>query len=165
MSETETDKIVPLSQFVSLVKMGEATRKKIQSESGAFGAKVKAAVEDANLHAGAFGVICRLHKMEEGKRNEFIRNLDIYLQFGEENLWSGDHVGDLDAMAKAPDPAAVKAEADAKAAKSNSVKIASGIKALEPDASDKSASATVTPLNAGRPKGKGLPGAEGSVKH
>jgi hypothetical protein len=135
MSEHETEKVVNKRQFVALVKLSDQTKTKTAELTGTFGERVKKAVEDGHLHAGAFRIICRMNRMEETKRNDFERALLLYLDFGRELLWGDDdHAGDLvdDAEREAQeDPEAAKKKADAAASKKNAKALNEGIRPLE----------------------------------
>lgn len=109
-------KIINDQQFKSLVKKVGETKAKVASLNGEVGERVQHAVDNAGLHAGAFKLICKLERMDEQKRDEFLRQFDIYREkaiklalFGEE------HIGDLADMADKE----TQEEADARAAEEN----------------------------------------------
>lgn len=139
MSEESTEKVVNKRQFVALVKLSDQTKSKISELAGTFGERVKNVVENGNLHAGAFRIICRMNRMEEMKRNDFERALRLYLDFGGELLWGqNDHTGDLveEAEKAEASPEAAKQQADEAAAKKNAKALKGGIKQLVDETED-----------------------------
>lgn len=105
MSETSSDRTVAPKQLVALIKDADQKRTKIQSISGEIGARVKAAVENGNMHRGAYALMVRLYRMDEERRNDFIRSIQLYLDIcSEEGLFGDEHVGDLADMAASEGP-------------------------------------------------------------
>ncbi len=126
----EASKIVNQKQFVALVKAADQAKTKVASINGELGERIKTAVENGHLHAGAFKFICKLSRMDEAKRDEFLRQFDIYREMAiKAQLFGEEHVGDL--ADQAEKEAAKDAEAD-QAAK-NAAAIEGGIGKL-PDA-------------------------------
>lgn len=104
MSETSSDRTVAPKQLVALIKDADQKKTKIQSISGEIGARVKAAVDDGNMHRGAYALMVRLYRMDEERRNDFIRSIQLYLDIcREEGLFGSEHVGDLADMAAGND--------------------------------------------------------------
>jgi hypothetical protein len=92
----ESEKIFADKQFVALVKAVEENKVKVATVNGALGERVKAAVDNANLHLGAFKLICKLYHFEEEKRAEFLRQFDLYREKAVRlQLFGPEHVGDL----------------------------------------------------------------------
>lgn len=86
--------------FVQSVKTKEET----SSIAGKFGERVKAQVENGNLHTGAFNqaaAIFRKMRTNEIKAREHLAHLDHYLDIIREEMDNAGHVGDLDRMSKA----------------------------------------------------------------
>ncbi len=123
MSE-QSAKIVNEKQFVALIKAASEAKTRQSSISGDIGERLKHAAEDGGLHKGAFALVLKLHRWDEQKRDEFLRQFEIYCEMAENNgLFGEKHVGDLADMA-ADDP-------DADAADKNSKLLSKGIKRLE----------------------------------
>ncbi|HRE44068.1 MAG TPA: hypothetical protein PKY87_08865 [Terricaulis sp.] len=56
---------------------------KVSEITGQIGAEVKRAESDLNIHRGAAAFVLKLHRMDEEKRDEFLRHFDSYrLQMG-----------------------------------------------------------------------------------
>lgn len=123
MSE-ETQKIVNEKQFVALIKAASEAKTRQASISGEIGERLKHAAEYGGLHKAAFAMVLKLHRMDEQRRNEFLRKFIIYCEFAEANgLFGAAHVGDLADMAKADE--------DEEAAERNSELLSKGIKKLD----------------------------------
>ncbi len=136
MPENNVEKITSAKKLGELVKFSAATKKRMQSEAGTLGEKIADAVEKHHLHKGAFAVIARLHRMDELKRNDFIRSLDAYMDIMENTLWKDQgHTGDLAENAGDGDPETEETE-DQKAAKANAEAIKAGIKETDPAKGD-----------------------------
>lgn len=100
MSETSADRTVAPKQLVALIRDADQKKTKMQSIAGEIGARVKAAVENGNMHRGAYALMVRLYRMDEERRNDFIRSVQLYLDIcREEGLFGDEHVGDLADMA------------------------------------------------------------------
>ena len=98
---SSSDRVVSNKVLFELVRSGSETSKRVQSINGTFGEQVKNAVETKHLHAGAFGTINRLHKMDEAKRNDFLASFGLYIDKMREGPWKEGHVGDFVAQAEA----------------------------------------------------------------
>lgn len=106
MSESSSDRTVAPKQLVALIKDADQKKTKMQSIAGEIGARVKAAVENGNMHRGAYALMVRLYRMDEERRNDFIRSIQLYLDIcAEEGLFGDEHVGDLADMAASEVPA------------------------------------------------------------
>lgn len=96
MPDKTTFQVTPKKQFLALLKEADQKKDKLQSISGELGARIKEASENGHLNRGAFGLMVKLHRMEEDKRADFLRSFDAYREFaGEAQLWGSEHVGDL----------------------------------------------------------------------
>jgi hypothetical protein len=96
-AEGAVERPVDKNQLIALIKESYATIERASSITGVFGERVKAAVENGRLNKGVFSLVCKLHRMEELKRQAFIRDLELYLDMIEEaGLWGHQHVGDLE---------------------------------------------------------------------
>ncbi|WP_018407907.1 hypothetical protein [Methylocystis rosea] len=97
---SETEKLVNKKQFGALIKAADQAKTKVASVNGEIGERIKHAVENGNLHAGAFKAILKLYRMDSEKRDAWLRSFDAYRDMaGELNLFE-EHVGDLDDMAR-----------------------------------------------------------------
>ncbi len=125
-------------QFLALLKEVDLKKDKSASVAGEIGERIKHAVENAHLNRAAFGMIMRLYRMDEEKREDFIRSFDLYREYCEEaKLFGEEHTGDFfddketdDTGDKAePDTA----ESDAEVGAKNAAKVAEGIRELTPE--------------------------------
>ena len=81
---------------LSLIRASNETKTRMQSEAGALGERIKHAVENSHLHAGALKLVARLARMDEIKRLAFLSALDLYRDYAREGgLFGEEHVGDL----------------------------------------------------------------------
>lgn len=165
MGDNTVDGVVNRRQFESLLRLNIATGKKVASEQATYRERIAKAVENGNLHAGAFSLMAKLTKMTEEKRDDFLRALDIMREYAEAEggAWADGHTGDMfEKKGKEADedegdePSAE--ELAAKHAEENAKRLEKGIKPLEGD--QPAPASNVTPL-----KTVGMPGAEGTVKH
>lgn len=145
-TEDSADRTVAPKQLVALITEANREKDKIQSIAGSLGERVKHAIENGHLHRGAFQMMVRLYKMEEFKREDFIRQMNLYICICRENeLFGPEHVGDLVEQAEGSDeadgddprPRFLKddgdaAEGAADVGKANSDALAAGIKELKP---------------------------------
>lgn len=86
--------------FVQSVK----TREETATIAGKFGERVKAQVENGNLHNAAFGqaaAIYRKMRNNELKAKEHLAHLRHYIELIEEEMYQKGHTGNLDDQAKA----------------------------------------------------------------
>ena len=128
MSE-ETSRAVAPKQLVALVKEAHQKKTRVQSINGELGARVKAAVDNGHLHRGAYALMLRLYRMDEERRDDFIRSIQLYLDIcRDEGLFGEEHVGDLVDKAEAEAPAVDEDEA---AAEKNAKLLRKGIKKLD----------------------------------
>ena len=134
--DTSLGKQINKSHFIALVKEAQGVKSELSSISGDFGERLKAAQDNANLNLKAFRFICGMDRMDEMKRNALWDQLQLYHDFAQAERWGGDHVGDLDKMARAAsskdedegdEPEAVDTELAA------SLKNAEGIGELAPE--------------------------------
>lgn len=149
MSETAVDRVIPEKKFNQLLRAYASTRQKMQSLAGDIGQMIADAVEKNFLHKGAFSLIAKLHKMDEMKRNDFLRAFDIYRERMEAKEWgSGKDMmdgADTDDSAEGDPPEADKAAKTAEEiGEENGRKVRRGIK----------------PLADKKPPVVGMPGAE-----
>jgi hypothetical protein len=117
-------KIINDKQFAGLVKAVDENKTKVASLNGAIGERIQHAAENAHLHPGAFKLICKLYRMDEQKRDEFLRQFDIYREKAiKMGLFGEEHVGDMVEQAEEQ----TQEEADARAAAENSKLLEKGI--------------------------------------
>jgi hypothetical protein len=101
-ADRETFTAIGVRAFHSLVRKVMAHKNTIREHVSACGGLISDAVENENLHKGAFGWYTKLLKMDAGKRAEWLFNFDLYRERGE-----FDAQGDM-----LPDRAELDAEAD-----------------------------------------------------
>lgn len=95
-SEASVERPVDKHQLIALVKESYATKEQTSAIAGAFGERVKNAVENGRLNKKAFSFVCQLHRMEELKRQAVIRDMQLYIDMIEEGgLWGSQHVGNM----------------------------------------------------------------------
>jgi len=127
MPTNESARATPKKLFTALIQDASQKRQKIQSISGELGARIKNAVEEANLNRAAFSLCRRLYDMEEDKRNDFLRSFDLYVDYcREEGLFGSEHVGDMFEDTGAAEDQ--QAEADAAHVQQNIDRLNGGIK-------------------------------------
>jgi hypothetical protein len=66
---------------LSLIRQTNETKTRMQSEAGALGERIKDAVENKHLHAGALKFIARLTRMDAVKGNDFWRAVQLYMDY------------------------------------------------------------------------------------
>ncbi|MGD9544971.1 hypothetical protein [Methylocystis sp.] len=126
---SETEKLINRKQFGALIKAADQAKTKVASVNGEIGERIKHAVENGNLHAGAFKAILKLYRMDAEKRDGWLRSFDAYRDMaGELNLFE-EHVGDLDDMARR-DAQKEAEEAEAAQVAENVERLESGITQL-----------------------------------
>ena len=135
---SESEKIIAVSVFKSLVHQSSQAKNKIASIAGELGERIKHHVEASNLHAGAFKIICMLDRKAEDKRDDFIRSLQLYIEMAENEIWADGHTGDIADMAAQRERDAE--EFESAAGDANGKALAKGIKPLD------DADAAVVPL-------------------
>lgn len=159
MSEHETEKVVSVSVFKALIQLADQVKKRVQSANGELGERIKNAVDDGGLHAGAFKAIAKLNRADVMKRNDFLRSFDIYREYAEKHLWASDTIDMFDDKGGETGPedeAAAAAAESEKIGAANGKKIAKGITQLvgeeeQPGGKKKDAKAV------------GFPGANGAL--
>jgi hypothetical protein len=164
-SETSTDRTIAAKQLIALVKDCDQKKTKIASHVGEIGERIKSAVENGNLHKAAFGLIVKLFRMDEDKRNDFLRQFPLYVDMCRDaGLFGSEHVGDLVEDAEAEDRAARKAavEGEIQDIVETNTALLGGISELHDDEALKSFDDETSPKPSRRAKRNGgLPGADG----
>lgn len=138
---TETaDRQIGREQLAALV------REKMRAKDAAARAnefaneKISSAVENVNLHRGAFNLIAALARKDEQKRKDFLSAFDLYRDMAEEaGLFGDQHIGDLmdDAANGAKDDEeASRAAEEAEQIANNVTRLTRGIQKLEPNDGD-----------------------------
>ncbi|MDP2358670.1 MAG: hypothetical protein Q8M31_21805 [Beijerinckiaceae bacterium] len=95
-TESAVQRVVNADQLVALVKWSNEKRGQISELSGEIGERVKYAADNGNLHRGVFALVCKLKRMDEYKRNDFLRQFNLYLDMCREKaLFGQEHAGDL----------------------------------------------------------------------
>jgi len=117
-------------QFAALVRSGLDADNRASKAKAQYSDNVAAAVENANLHRGAFNLVKRLAKMDELKRKDFLAALDLYCDHAEKKgLFGSEHAGDL--VGRTSEGPA-EDDADARQTVDNVTRLKRGIKQLEP---------------------------------
>lgn len=117
-------KIINDKQFAALVKAVDENKTKVASLNGAIGERIQHAADNAGLHPGAFKIVCKLHRIDEQKRDEFLRQFDIYREKAiKMGLFGEEHVGDIVDQAEEQ----TQEEADARAAEENTKRLEKGV--------------------------------------
>ena len=99
-TKTSVDRVVAPRQLLALIKDAHQKRNEIQGIAGTLGDRVKNAIENGHLHRAAFALMVRLYKMDELKREDFIRQIPIYIEMCRKGeLFGVEHAGDLVEMA------------------------------------------------------------------
>jgi hypothetical protein len=95
-TETSVERPVDKHQLIALVKESYATKEQTSAIAGAFGERVKNAVENGRLNRKVFRTICMLHRMPELERQAYIRDYELYKDMAQEGGLFGDHhVGNM----------------------------------------------------------------------
>jgi hypothetical protein len=101
-TETSVDKTISQQQLVSLIKEDWLDKTKIGAVNEGRGARITSGVDNHHLHRGAFNLVSRLYRMDELKRADFIRSLDLYVDMCEEaGLFGAEHSDDIVDLAEA----------------------------------------------------------------
>jgi hypothetical protein len=130
-----SEKLINSKQFGALIKAADQAKTKVASVNGEIGERIKHAVDNANLHPGAFKLILKLYRMDEEKRDAFLRSFDAYRDMaGELNLFE-EHVGDIDDLARkaAAEEEERQGAEDASIGEENARLVMEGIKPLAGD--------------------------------
>lgn len=138
MGEETADRAISKKQIAALIRARNTSHKRVQSINGEIGERIKHAADNAGLNRQAFGLIAKLARMDEDKRDDFLRSFDLYRQYAEEeNLFGEEHVGDM------VDEAERTAAAEAGHVTDNVTQLKRGIKELlDEEAGGKSASSS-----------------------
>lgn len=139
-SEDAVERTVNSLHFAGLVRRVCENKSKAAEHAQDTSERVRAAVDNDNLHRGAFGMIVKLARMDEYKRNDFLRQFELYLDIArEQKLFGDEHVGDLVDATRAAEP-----EEDV--GEKNAEMLAKGIKQLpEDDGADEPATPAKPP--------------------
>jgi hypothetical protein len=109
-------KLVNAKHLVALLKDADNKKTRIASINGEIGERIKEAVENGNLHKGLFGLMLKLSRQDEQKREEFIGQFQAYVDMCREHgVFGQEHVGDLLDSEPEEDPDDVAAKANAEA--------------------------------------------------
>lgn len=103
MSDTTATKLPNTTQLMALLKEGLSVSEKTASIAGAFGERVKSAVENGNLHKGAFAharAIFRKAMNNEIAALDHMDHLQVYIDTIRDQIREGGHVGNIDDMAR-----------------------------------------------------------------
>jgi hypothetical protein len=156
MADEGTTKIVNKKQFLALLKDADQKKTRVASINGELGERIKEASESGHLHRQLFGLMLKLSRQDELRRNDFLAQFPIYVEMCRDGgIFGQEHAGDL--VADAEKAAAKEEDADAAAVEKNAKAIENGIGELKEDGD----ASKVTPI--GKRKG-GVGEAPGSYK-
>lgn len=95
-TETSVDKTIPAKDLISLLKRNEQQQSKISTLSGEMGEEIKLASDNKYLHRGAYKVLRKIYRMDELKREDFLRQLNLYVDICRVGgVFGPEHTGDL----------------------------------------------------------------------
>ena len=166
-SESTADRTIAAKQLVALIRETDQKKTKIASITGELGERIKSATENGNLHKACFGLMVKLYRMDEDKRDDFLRQFPLYVDICREgNLFGQEHVGDLVEDAQASDRLAKRDAVAGEVADivdANTMALEGGIRQLPEDEALKDFDDDAAPKPSRRAKRNGgLPGAEAS---
>jgi hypothetical protein len=129
VSEGSAKRIVNTKQFVALLKDADQKKTRVASINGELGERIKDACENGHLHRQLFGLMLKLSRQDELKREDFISQFPVYVDMCREaGIFGQEHVGDLlDGAASEEEPEQDRNEA---AAEANTKALEKGIKPL-----------------------------------
>lgn len=137
MSEPTT-KLVNAKQLVALLKDADQKKTRVASINGELGERIKAAVEDGNLHRQLFGLMLKLSRQDEIKRNDFLAQFPEYVRMCREaGLFGQEHAGDLLDQEPEKDPDEAAAEANTKALEKGISKLSDEDRSFDDETSSK----------------------------
>lgn len=130
-TETSVDIVVSDKVFRSLMLARNADKSQISTISGDMGEREREAAENKHLHLPAYKQVAKLAKMDELKRNDFLRSFTVYVDKAKRlKLFGEEHAGDMGDLADRPDADEPVSNGDA----GSRTVHANGIKQLEPKA-------------------------------
>jgi hypothetical protein len=89
-------KLVNKKQFLALYKHADQKKTRVASISGEIGERIKEASENGHLHRQLFGLMLKLGRMDELKREDFIAQFPEYCRMCREGgIFGQEHVGNL----------------------------------------------------------------------
>ena len=156
MADNAVDRVISEKKFNTLLNRFQEGSKRLRSLSGDLGTEVKEAVDKDHLHKGAFALFAKLDRMDELKRNDFLRAFDIYRERADASGGRWDGTGDIIDRSAQEEKAAAqeKASADEEQVKTNVTRLRRGIKRTEdapvvgmPSAPAATEQTPTTPLN------------------
>jgi len=96
MTETQQINHAPKKLVLSLIKGINEDKKRVQSINGTRGEEIRGYVEDKHLHAKALKRVAELVRMDQEKRDDFLRAQARYCEYAKEaGLFGDEHTGDL----------------------------------------------------------------------
>jgi uncharacterized protein (UPF0335 family) len=132
-TETSVQRTVAPDQLVSLIKWINEKRSVISGLSGEIGERVKHAADNGNLHRAVCGQVAKLARMDEYKRNDWLRQFNLYIDIcREKGLFGQEHCGDLLDTTQGDDEAEEEEDIGAQ----NAAAIEKGIKQLPDEAAE-----------------------------
>jgi hypothetical protein len=118
MSEEPVRKLVNAKQFVALLRDADNKKTRVASINGEIGERIKEACENGHLHRQLFGLMLKLSRQDELKREDFISQFPEYVRMCRESgIFGQEHVGNLfdGEQTEQQDPDEAAAEANAQA--------------------------------------------------
>lgn len=78
MTEDKAEKMPGVKLLEGLISKGKTTKDKVATLNGTYGETISDAVENHNLHAGAFKTVAKLQRMDPVKLNAWLTHFDDY---------------------------------------------------------------------------------------
>lgn len=96
MSEEPVRKLVNAKHFIALLKDADQKKTRVASINGEIGERIKEASENGHLHRALFGLMLKLSRQDELKREDFIAQFPEYVRMCREaGIFGQEHVGNL----------------------------------------------------------------------
>jgi len=155
-TEDSAERTVSPKQLVALIREASNKKSKIATLAGELGERVKNACENAHLHRGAYALSVKLFRMEEQKREDFIRQAMLYIEICRESGLYEQHAGDLfdENTSDAMDAEAEEAAGEREAGEGREVPLSEAAAAVQAGIKQ------LKPRKRGRPRKSALEGAD-----
>ncbi len=93
---TVAERVISRKQLVALLKEGNNLKADLAAKSGKFGERIKNAADNAYLDTKAFRFCLGIMRMEDLKQQQFLRNVELYLDMMREEGLIRESQGELD---------------------------------------------------------------------
>lgn len=132
MTDDTVDRLPDRRQVLALIGAHNANRSKHAKDNKALADRFTQAAENGNVHVKAAKLVAAWARMEELARNDFLRHLDAYREWAENELFSKNkHMGDLAEEAEKKAAADKQAKDEADQVELNKKRLKGGIKKLD----------------------------------